>query len=112
MDRAWLARQLYEMEITPPPITEDLRACWLNFTCDLEVVGEVLNTFVEDVDAAVIVRDRLCGWARIWSECHPEPGCRPWYLAVAGAADAGDWETVSELCLKLIEVEQQRKDLA
>ena len=89
MDRAWLAGELYKFEITPPPIGEDLRECWLNFTCDLEVVGEVLDVFEEDDEAARTVRDRLVGWARVWGGCHPEAEYRPFYGAVAVAAERG-----------------------
>jgi hypothetical protein len=107
-DKAWLARQLYEMEIMPPSPSGDVRSDWLNFTCDLEVAGDVLNTFEDDVEAAVTVRDRLIGWSRIWGRWHPDPGYRPFYRAVAVAAEAGDWNGVSRLCQGLMEVEQRR----
>jgi hypothetical protein len=107
VDKAhWLSGKLFEMEITPPPIGEDLRGSWLNFTCDLEIAGDVLSTFEGDEDAARTIRDRLCGWARIWSRWHPEPEWRPWYGAIAIAAEAGNWEGVSRLCQALVKFEQ------
>jgi hypothetical protein len=103
MDKAlWLARELYKMDVLPNPSERS----WLNFGCELEVAGEVLNTFVDDEEAAKTIRDRLVGWARIWARYHPDTGYRHWYRAVAGAADEGDWDGVSRLCRKLMELEQ------
>jgi hypothetical protein len=108
MDRAkWLSAELYKMEVSSLNPSE---RSWLNFSCELEVVGEVLDTFEEDEDAARTIRDRLCGWARVWGRYHPDTGYRHWYRGVAEAAERGDWETVSWLCQKLIEIEQRREE--
>ena len=101
MDRAWLARQLYKMEIIPTPMPEGFRSSWLHFGCDLDVIGKILDTFV-DSEAALIVRDRLIAWAWIWATSHPAPEYRPWYGAVAVAAEAGDWNGVRKLCQALL----------
>jgi hypothetical protein len=102
-DRKWLAGKLFEMDCTAPPIGEDVRSGWLNFTCEVEVAGDALNTFQNDEDAARTIRDRLCSWARVWSRYHPEPEWRPWYGAVAIAAEAGNWNGVHRLCEALME---------
>jgi hypothetical protein len=106
-DRAWLAQELFKMEILPPSVSEDARWNWLNFSHDLDVIGEVLEVFKEDEDAPVTVRDRLCAWAKVWARYHPAPEYRPFYGAVAIAAEAGNWNGVSKLCRALMTVEQR-----
>jgi hypothetical protein len=105
--REWLAGKLYEMDVSPLIPSNDVRLDWLAFTCELEVAGDVLKTFEDDIEAAVTVRDRLCSWARVWSRWHPEPAWRPWYGAVAIAAEAGNWDGVGRLCRALMEEQEQ-----
>jgi hypothetical protein len=110
MDRAYLARELYNMEIIPPLPSKDVRWTWLNFTHELDVAGGALETFVDDLEAAVTIRDRLIAWARIWSCRHPIPYWRPWYEAIAGAGERGDWDGVGMLCQMLVAEEQGREE--
>jgi hypothetical protein len=111
MDKAqWLSAELYKLEITSPlDPPEDVLASWDFFASELVIVGGVLDTFVEDEEAAVTVRDRLICWSRIWARFHPEPEYRPFYGAVAIAAERGDWNFVSKLCQALIREEEQHE---
>jgi hypothetical protein len=43
----------------------------------------------------------------VWGGCHPEAEYRPFYGAVAVAAERGDWDGVSRLCRALVEVQRR-----